>query len=101
MTAEVQHGFASFRPRARLLKLIGSELISDEVVALTELVKNAHDADATSVTIEFRQVATGEGEIIVRDDGRGMSIDVLLKQWMQPAGTSKVGLAGRRSASGR
>jgi hypothetical protein len=30
-------GVAAFRPRARLLKLIGAELISDEVVAVTEL----------------------------------------------------------------
>ena len=53
MTAEVQHGFASFQPRARLLKLIGAELISDEVVAVTELVKNAHDADASVVSVRF------------------------------------------------
>ena len=48
-----QSGSVAFRPRARLMKLIGAELISNEVVALVELVKNAHDADATEVTIEF------------------------------------------------
>ena len=41
-------GTGRFSPRARLLKLIGAELISDEVVAITELVKNAHDADASA-----------------------------------------------------
>ena len=44
MTQGLQTGLVEFRPRARLLKLIGAELISDEVLAITELVKNAHDA---------------------------------------------------------
>ena len=79
MTAEVQHGFASFQPRARLLKLIGAELISDEVVAVTELVKNAHDADATVVTVRF--IGTGEeSRIEVIDDGLGMDRETLLRK---------------------
>src|SRR6266545_3660662 len=69
--SSVQSGSAPFVPRARLLRLIGSELISDDVVAVTELVKNAHDADATVVSIQFVNVSGGEGEIIVRDDGHG------------------------------
>ena len=36
-------GSASMRPRARLIGLIGEEIISDEPVALVELVKNAYD----------------------------------------------------------
>ena len=36
--------------------LIGEELISDEVVAISELVKNSHDADATVVTVKFTNV---------------------------------------------
>jgi signal transduction histidine kinase len=87
--ASLRSGYVAFRPRARLLRLIGAELISDEVVAITELVKNAHDADAGSVTVEFRGVATGEGEIVVRDDGCGMDLDTLLRHWMEPAGTTK------------
>src|SRR5205085_9088270 len=91
MTAEVQHGFASFQPRARLLKLIGAELISDEVVAVTELVKNAHDADATTVTVRF--VGAGDdARIEVIDDGFGMDRETLLNGWMEPAGSTKLGL---------
>ena len=63
MSTQHKHGSIAFQPRARLLKLIGEELISDEVVAITELVKNAHDADATTVTISFRSVSTPGGEI--------------------------------------
>ena len=39
MNQEPRSGLVEFRPRARLLKVIGSELISDDVLAVTELVK--------------------------------------------------------------
>src|SRR6188474_2568322 len=98
---EPRSGVVEFRPRARLLKLIGAELITDDVLAVTELVKNAHDADASTVVVEFRRVMTPEGEIVIRDDGLGMNLDSLLGQWMQPAGTSKTGPGGRITPSGR
>src|SRR4029079_2430319 len=89
MTQVASSGYVAVRPRARLLKLIGSELISDDVLAVTELVKNAHDDDAQSVTVHFRSVATPEGEIVISDDGSGMDLETLLGQWMQPAANSK------------
>lgn len=42
---------ASFRPRARLLKLLGDQLIGTPQLAIFELVKNSYDADAESVEI--------------------------------------------------
>jgi hypothetical protein len=50
----------SLRPRARLLRTIGDELISSEMVAVIELVKNAYDAEATgcvSLSKEKNQIA--------------------------------------------
>jgi signal transduction histidine kinase len=94
-------GHAPFVPRARLLRLIGSELISDDVVAITELVKNAHDADASFVSIHFSGVTGPEGEIIIRDDGHGMDLDTLLTRWMQPAGSAKGRAATRFTPAGR
>lgn len=96
-----QSGTLIFKPRARLLKLIGSELISDEVVALTELVKNAYDADASYVEIEFVGTDTDDPQIVIRDNGHGMSLDTLLRHWMEPAHTSKSGNENRFSARGR
>jgi signal transduction histidine kinase len=98
---ELSSGYVAFKPRARLLKLIGSELISDDVVAVTELVKNAHDADATVVTITFHGVTTLEGSITISDDGHGMDRDALLGGWMQPAGSAKRGPQRKVSPSGR
>jgi signal transduction histidine kinase len=98
---DARSGVVEFRPRARLLKLIGSELISDDVLAVTELVKNAHDADASSVVVAFIGVASTGGEIIVRDDGLGMDLETLLGHWMQPAATFKAQPSSRFTPSGR
>lgn len=45
------------RPRARIILLIGNELIGDEPVAVVELVKSAYDAEASQVRTEFSGVA--------------------------------------------
>lgn len=87
--SDATSGYVAFRPRARLLKLIGEELISDEVVAVTELVKNSHDADASSVRIVFRNVTQPDGVIEIIDDGCGMDRDTFLGGWMEPAGSTK------------
>lgn len=97
---QARAGTAAFRPRARLMKLIGAELISDEVVAVVELVKNAHDADATLVEITFNGVTEAGGSIIVEDNGHGMDRDALLGRWMEPAGAWKR-RSGGRSPGGR
>src|SRR4029450_4841966 len=77
------------------------ELISDDVLAVTELVKNAHDADASSVAVHFRAVGTPDGEIVISDDGFGMDLATLLGHWMQPAATSKARPGSRFTPSGR
>lgn len=81
-------GRGKFRPRARILKLLGEELITDEVIALVELVKNSYDADANNVTVHLENITTVEdGKITIRDDGLGMSLDTVLSAWLEP-GTS-------------
>jgi signal transduction histidine kinase len=99
--SEVRSGYVAFRPRARLLKLIGEELISDEVVAITELVKNAHDADASGVTVSFRRVSGPDGEIVVHDDGCGMDHETFLGGWMEPAGSTKADSGSKVTRTGR
>src|SRR5262247_3979994 len=99
MTSAIRSGSIAFQPRARLLKLIGAELISDEVVAVTELVKNAYDADASKVVISFSNVAAAGGAITIEDDGTGMDLDTVLGVWMEPGATSKVD--GTRRTAGR
>ncbi len=102
MAQALNSGVAAFAPRARLLKLIGSELISDDVVAVLELVKNAYDADASTVRVEFQNVTDpANARIVIEDDGCGMSLDALLGHWMSPAGTSKGRTGLKVTTSGR
>ncbi|EFO81540.1 Signal transduction histidine kinase regulating C4-dicarboxylate transport system [Oscillochloris trichoides DG-6] len=75
-----------FRPRARLLSLLGEQLISDQAVGLIELVKNGYDADATQVDIVILGLSTTEStRIEVRDNGSGMSRDDIEQKWLSPA----------------
>jgi len=76
-----------FRPRARVIQALGSDLISSESVALSELVKNSYDADATRVLVRID--APGDA-IEVTDNGHGMSLDTLRTVWLQPATPSKL-----------
>lgn len=80
----------SFRPRARIMRTLGRELISNETVAIIELVKNAYDADATRVLIRFSgSLEKGKGTIEVIDNGHGMSLATVEDAWMEPATNSK------------
>jgi len=80
----------AFRPRARIMKTLGEELISSDSVALIELVKNSYDADASYVVIRFTgPMRKGEGSIEVTDDGFGMDIDTVRRIWLEPATPSK------------
>lgn len=85
-TADPVNVARPLRPKARLLKTLGEELISSETVALIELVKNAYDADAHTVLIRFGgPLKAGLGHIEVFDDGHGMTMEVIEKAWMEPA----------------
>jgi signal transduction histidine kinase len=80
----------AFRPRARIMRTLGTELISSEAVALIELVKNAYDADATKVLIRFiGTLEKGKGRIEFIDNGHGMSMETVRAAWMEPATNSK------------
>ncbi len=68
------------------MRTLGDELISSEVVALIELVKNAYDADATRVLLRFRDpLEPGQGGIDVIDDGHGMTVATVEGAWLEPA----------------
>src|SRR5438874_1908707 len=79
-------GSLTLRPRARLLRTLGDELISSETVAVVELVKNSYDADATRVVVRFcPPLAPGQGALEIIDNGHGMSLETIRSTWMEPA----------------
>jgi C4-dicarboxylate-specific signal transduction histidine kinase len=92
------------RPYARLLTMLGEQLIKNEQIALAELIKNAYDADADWVKISF--VGFGEkfeklleSKIIIEDNGCGMTLDVIEKSWMNPATPNKKARTGEEKRS--
>lgn len=79
-----------FRPKAKIIRTLGDELIKDSYAAIIELVKNAYDADAKNVTIEFNDLNNKKkASIIITDDGHGMDLDTVLNKWMIPGTDDK------------
>lgn len=70
---------------ASLLQELGERLIGRPAIALGELVKNSYDADGSICRIEF-----GDDEIVISDDGTGMSEDDFHNYWMRIGTTHKV-----------
>jgi len=75
-----------FRVSSELKNIIGKELITDDFIAVFELVKNSYDANAKKVELVFKYVKNredaGRAEIFVIDDGDGMSYSDLRSKWL-------------------
>ena len=79
-----------FKPRARMLLQLGNQLIKNENIAIAELVKNSYDADANNCTVTLINVDSDEkGEIIIEDDGIGMTPAVVEQIWLEPGADFK------------
>lgn len=75
-----------FRPMARTIIMLGSELITDEITAVLELVKNSYDAGSPSVRVA---IDTFKDVIEVSDEGCGMSEDDIFTKWLAPGTAAK------------
>ena len=91
MSGTIRKGLR-FRPRARLMSTLGRELISGDTVAVTELVKNAYDANAGFVVVRISgdvdtdgTIAPDIGSVSVLDDGHGMDEGRIVDTWLEPA----------------
>lgn len=74
-----------FKISSALKDLIGQELITNDLVAIFELVKNSYDADAKKVDIIFEDLKKNKskgGRIYVIDDGSGMSKEDIENKWL-------------------
>lgn len=74
----------NFEFSPNLITLLGEQLIHDKKIAISELVKNAYDADAGKVEIEI-----ADSQIIITDNGCGMDIDTIKNIWLKPGVSSK------------
>jgi signal transduction histidine kinase len=76
-----------FLSHVNIKNIIGKELINDDNVAVMELVKNSYDAGAKTVTVEFRNLKKEQNnhELLIVDDGNGMTEDDILYKWLNLA----------------
>ena len=73
-----------FSVKTGLKDIIGKDLITDDNIAIFELVKNSYDAHANDVIITFK-----DNKIIIADDGKGMSYKDLQTKWLAVAYSAK------------
>ncbi|GAP68314.1 histidine kinase, partial [Bacteroidales bacterium 6E] len=92
--AIIKSGESPFQAYARLISVLGDQLISDKWIGVIELVKNSYDADAEKVYVRFLNFNNPEGGkkpiIEIEDDGHGMDLDTILNIWMMPATPNKL-----------
>ena len=102
-----------FEIDASVVYELGEKLISDEIQALVELVKNSYDADASyaNVTVEAEELvgdnspnfSQSRGYIIIEDDGTGMDWNDIERGWLTISASPKreMKAKGRTTKKGR
>ena len=83
---------AKFEIFPHVIRQLGSELVSDSVTAIMELIKNSYDADAdyVKVTINTDESLNSQnlfypgksGFILIEDNGVGMNEKTILDSWL-------------------
>jgi len=109
-----------FEPYARLMNVIGDQLITDKKVAVIEIMKNSYDADSENVDIRFFNMEKRNPDLLVEkqpyieikddgnsltesedewkqqpyieieDDGDGMTLKIIKEIWLRPATPNKL-----------
>ena len=80
-----------FDIHASVIYQLGEALITDEIQALMELVKNCYDAHSTRATItvdtknaplDYSNYQAATGYILIEDDGEGMTLADIKRGWL-------------------
>lgn len=82
-------GKLQFKISSALKNIIGRDLITDDYIAIFELVKNGFDAHATRVDVYFNNIYSETPSILIVDNGKGMSYDDLITKWLFVAYSAK------------
>ncbi|MDK2835046.1 MAG: hypothetical protein PWP63_2133, partial [Methanolobus sp.] len=79
---------AQFKTRARALDMLGRQQIAGVPTAISELFKNAHDAYADHVEVDYYR---SDGLFVLRDDGLGMTKEDFEQRWLTLGTDSQLG----------
>ncbi len=82
---------ARFQVRARTVDMLGRQQIAGIPTAISELFKNAHDAYAKNVEVDYFR---DDGLFVLRDDGMGMTLEEFEQRWLTLGTESKLSSAG-------
>ena len=78
-----------FKISSGLKSIIGRDLITNDFVAIFELVKNSFDAQATHVKVVFELEDKANAAIYIADNGKGMSDVDIQNKWLFVAYSAK------------
>ena len=70
-----------FRMHPRVFAALGADLVTDDVVALIELIKNSYDAFAQNVWLRFIDDPVKGRLLELTDDGSGMTKQTIEEVW--------------------
>jgi signal transduction histidine kinase len=79
-----------FSVDAGIINRLGMELVARHETAVSELVKNAYDADATNVEIIFKETLKIGGTLVIEDNGLGMTKEQLINGFMRLSSSEKL-----------
>lgn len=79
-----------FSVDAGVIDRLGNELVSRQETAVSELVKNAYDADAIEVNLTFINSTEVGGTLIISDKGSGMTKEQLINGFMRISSSEKI-----------
>ena len=71
-----------FKVSSALKRVIGRDLITNDFVAIFELVKNSVDAGASKIQLVFDLDSHSGPAIYIIDNGKGMSFDDIQDKWL-------------------
>lgn len=88
--AKLDDSQVRFSVDAGIINRLGKELVGKHETAVSELVKNAFDADATEVNLVFENAWNAGGTLTIEDNGTGMTKDQLINGFMRLSSSDKI-----------
>ncbi len=88
--AQLDSEHVRFSVDAGLINRLGTELVSRQETAVSELVKNAYDADANTVDLKFINTESIGGTLVITDTGNGMTREQLIDGFMRISSSDKI-----------
>lgn len=79
-----------FSVDAGIINRLGKELVGKAETAISELIKNAYDAEASYCNLVFVNAQRPCGILAIEDDGNGMTYDELINGFMRISSSDKV-----------